>query len=87
MLSLFNAAHAALAGASAGALALDVLVREARRADHREQARTCAGSRQRLQSCACSLRYLKQHMIWRHADWRCESTGAVNFQHEKWPAR
>jgi hypothetical protein len=48
VLSLFNAAHAALAGASAGALALDVLVREARRADHREQARACAGSRQRL---------------------------------------
>lgn len=36
-LSVFPEAHAALAGAGADALALEVLQREARRADHREQ--------------------------------------------------
>lgn len=39
-LSVFPEAHAALAGAGAGVLALEVLQREARRADHREQAGT-----------------------------------------------
>ena len=39
-LTVFPEAHAALAGAGAGALALEVLQREARRADHREQAGT-----------------------------------------------
>ena len=61
-LSLFPAAHAALAGAGAGALALEVLVREARRADHREQVRAkhpaahdlCALSCQVAQGGACA---------------------------------